>query len=80
MPAPADEDRRGLSLRDGDEDDLGRGALDERHRAAGGGEREGRDDEREDERRADANDETDGSHALGSFEGVRHAFQPNAWQ
>ena len=51
-PAPADEEKRGLSLRDGNGNDLGRGAPDERHRAAGSGEREGCREEREDERRA----------------------------
>ena len=67
-------------LRDGDEDNLGRRTLDEGHRAAGGREREGRREERDHERRADSDDETDGLHGAGSFDGVRHALQPNAWQ
>ena len=61
---------------------LNMGALDERHRATGDGERKGCGEERDEERRADSNDETkmDGSHGVGSFNGVCHAFHPKAWQ
>ena len=79
------EVRRGL--RGGDEcglngGALNMGALDERHRATGDGECKGCGEERDEERRADSNDETkmDGSHGVGSFDGVCHAFHPKAWQ
>ena len=56
-----------------DDVDLGRGALDVGHRAAGGGKYDGRGDERDEEERAEARDETQCAYAkLPILRGSNH--------